>query len=104
MIAGMKKREPAKEELQQDSDADSGDWIWSFGACRFDERTLELTVGNQKVVVEARPLKLLRYLLRNANQDIAREQFLTDVWEANTEDKSKTHDFSVLSRAMTKLR
>ncbi|TVS11765.1 MAG: hypothetical protein EA419_07050 [Wenzhouxiangella sp.] len=71
---------------------------WAFGAARFDESSLHLTIAGQAVKLEPKPLKLLALLLRHAGEVVTREEIVEDVWEGRI-----TVDHA-LSTAVGKLR
>ena len=73
-------------------------YIWSFGACTFDEHRLELWVDGERLEVEARPLELLRHLLRHSGELLTKDELLEAVWPGRIPSES------VLTKAMAKLR
>lgn len=72
--------------------------VWSFGACSFDERRLELWVDGERLEVEARPLEVLRHLLRHSGELVTKDELLEAVWPGRIPSES------VLTKAMAKLR
>jgi eukaryotic-like serine/threonine-protein kinase len=72
--------------------------IWSFGACSFDERRLELWVNGERLEVEARPLELLQHLLRHSGELVTKDELLEAIWPGRIPSES------VLTKAMAKLR
>jgi len=54
--------------------------IWTFENARFDEGSLELTVGEELVVLERKPLEVLRYLLRHAGDVVTKDELSEAVW------------------------
>ena len=54
--------------------------IWTFENTRFDEGSLELTVADELVVLERKPLEVLRYLLRHAGDVVTKDELSEAVW------------------------
>jgi len=53
---------------------------WAFRNVRFDERTLQLTVGGVAVTTEPKPLELLMYLLRHSGEVVTRQEIFAALW------------------------
>ncbi len=53
---------------------------WTFGRCAFDEASWVLTVDGKRVLMESKPLKLLRELLLHAGDVVSKEQLLDSIW------------------------
>ena len=54
--------------------------IWTFETARFDEGSLELSVADELVVLERKPLEVLRYLLRHAGNVVTKDELSEAVW------------------------
>jgi non-specific serine/threonine protein kinase len=54
---------------------------WAFGSARFDEATLALTIADERVRIEPKPLRILSLLLRHAGEIVTREEILESVWD-----------------------
>jgi DNA-binding winged helix-turn-helix (wHTH) protein/TolB-like protein len=54
--------------------------VWRFGECEFDELNYQLTVRNQVVDIEGKPLEVLRQLLLRAGEVVRKEELLEAVW------------------------
>lgn len=54
--------------------------IWTFENARFDEGSLELSVADELVVLERKPLEVLRYLLRHAGDVVTKDELSEAVW------------------------
>ena len=72
--------------------------IYRFGHCRFDNRTLELTVHDQTVALEPKPLALLLSLLQQAGEVVTKDELHDSVWPGRLLSES------VLTKTMAKLR
>jgi non-specific serine/threonine protein kinase len=57
-------------------------WRWSFDKTCFDEATMQLTIDNQPVDLERRPLDLLALLLAHAGEVVTKEEILDTIWPA----------------------
>ncbi len=64
----------------QTSDSSAGGRVWQFGECEFDEVSYQLTVRNQVVDIETKPLEVLRQLLLRAGEMVRKEELLEAVW------------------------
>ena len=64
----------------QASHSPAGGRVWQFGECEFDELTYQLTVRNQVVDIESKPLEVLRQLLLRAGEVVRKEELLEAVW------------------------
>ncbi len=53
---------------------------WSFAGCIFDEASWSLIVEGQRVLLEAKPLALLRELLVGAGKVVSKDQLLDAIW------------------------
>lgn len=69
-----------------------------FGRAEFDESRLQLTVDDQAVDLEHRPLRVLSELLRHAGKVVTRKHLFREVWDNRTETPE------VLTNAIVKLR
>lgn len=74
------------------------DWIWYFGSCQLDGRTLELSVDGAVVKLEPKPLALLLHLLRHPGEVVTKDELQDAVWPGRILSES------VLTKAMAKLR
>jgi len=54
--------------------------VWTFENARFDEGSLELFVADELVVLERKPLEVLRYLLRHAGDVVTKDELIEAVW------------------------
>src|SRR5580698_4050161 len=57
-------------------------WRWRFDKTCFDEASLLLTIDNQPVELERRPLDLLALLLAHAGEVVTKEEILDTIWPA----------------------
>jgi len=57
-------------------------WRWRFGNACFDEASLTLTLADQPVDLERRPLELLSLLLTHAGEVVTKEEILDTIWPA----------------------
>jgi non-specific serine/threonine protein kinase len=57
-------------------------WRWRFDKTCFDEASLLLTIDNQPVELERRPLDLLALLLAHAGEVVTKEEILDSIWPA----------------------
>ncbi len=71
---------------------------YRFGAAEFDEARFELSVDDQPVELEHKPLQVLAELLRHVGEVVTREELLDSVWAGRP-----TVD-NVLPNAVAKLR
>lgn len=55
-------------------------WRWSFADCIFDEANWALSVAGRRVAIEAKPLELLRELLRRAGSVVSKDELLDAIW------------------------
>ena len=53
---------------------------WLFADCIFDEANWSLTVNGNRVMMETKPLELLRALLEDAGNLISKDQLLDRIW------------------------
>lgn len=53
---------------------------WSFADCSFDEANWTLTVGGNRVLVEHKPLELLRELLLQGGNLVTKDALLDAIW------------------------
>lgn len=53
---------------------------WRFGKVSFDEGSLVLSYDGEPVVLERKPLEVLRYLLRHAGELVTKDQLFAAVW------------------------
>ncbi|MEO7748172.1 MAG: transcriptional regulator [Sphingomicrobium sp.] len=53
---------------------------WSFADCLFDEANWTLTVGNQRVRIESKPLAILRELLLHVGDVVSKGELLDSIW------------------------
>lgn len=56
---------------------------WFFGTAVLDERSLELSVADQKVVLERKPLEVLRFLLDRTGEVVTKDEIIDAVWGTN---------------------
>jgi eukaryotic-like serine/threonine-protein kinase len=73
-------------------------WIWHFGSCQLDGRTLELRVDGQPAKLEPKPLELLLHLLRHQGEVVTKDELQDAVWPGRILSES------VLTKAVAKLR
>ena len=53
---------------------------WSFAGCIFDEASWSLIVDGQRVLLEPKPLELLRELLANTGNLLSKDELLDAIW------------------------
>ena len=53
---------------------------WRFASAVFDERTLELRVGDELIDVDRKPREVLLYLLLHAGEVVTKDELLDAVW------------------------
>ena len=53
---------------------------WTFAGCIFDEANWTLTVDGNRVAIESKPLELLRALLLDAGNVVAKDELLEAIW------------------------
>src|SRR5687767_13093617 len=53
---------------------------WSFAECVFNEANWTLTIDGRRVAVETKPPELLRELLLNAGELVAKDQLMDKIW------------------------
>lgn len=53
---------------------------WHFEDCVFDEASWSLTVGDNRVTIETKPLELLRVLLEDAGNLLSKDDLLDRIW------------------------
>ena len=58
--------------------------VWRFADCEFDDLRFQLTVHDQPVELERKPLELLRYLLSRSGEVVRKEELLEAVWPGLT--------------------
>ena len=58
--------------------------VWRFANCEFDDLGFQLIVDRQPVVLERKPLELLRYLLSRSGEVVRKEELLEAVWPGLT--------------------
>ena len=78
-LASIDLRPDSRQE-QPGSEAET-ERIWEFGNIRFDESSLRLMVGDEPVVLERRPLEMLRFLLRHAGDVVTKDELVEAVWQ-----------------------
>jgi DNA-binding winged helix-turn-helix (wHTH) protein/class 3 adenylate cyclase/tRNA A-37 threonylcarbamoyl transferase component Bud32 len=71
---------------------------WKFADARFDDRTLELTVGGELVDLERKPLEVLRHLLWHADEVVTKDELLEAVWPGRILSET------VLKKAVSRVR
>jgi DNA-binding winged helix-turn-helix (wHTH) protein/serine/threonine protein kinase len=54
--------------------------LWTFGKCTFNEARWILTVGDDTVDLESKPLDILLELLRHAGEVVTKEELFDAVW------------------------
>jgi DNA-binding winged helix-turn-helix (wHTH) protein/serine/threonine protein kinase len=72
--------------------------IWTFDAYLFDEARWILSADSRPIEIEAKPLEILRLLLRAAGEVVTREELLDAVWPDVTVTEAS------LATAVSKLR
>lgn len=71
---------------------------WRFGGVVLDGRSLQLTLDDQAVRLEPKPMELLLYLLRHPGEVVTKEELLDNLWAGRLLSES------VLTKTMAKLR
>ncbi len=84
--------------MQAESSDRDRDWVWRFGNCRFEGRTLELSVSGAVIKLEPKPLELLLHLLRHPGEVVTKDELQDAVWPGRILSES------VLTKAVAKLR
>ncbi|MES2684400.1 MAG: tetratricopeptide repeat protein [Pseudomonadota bacterium] len=79
-------------------DAASRAYRWRFGGVVLDGRSLELSLDEQQVKLEPKPMELLLYLLRHPGEVVTKEELLENLWAGRFLSES------VLTKTMAKLR
>lgn len=72
--------------------------LYRFGHCQLDTRSLNLTVQDQTVALEPKPLALLLSLLQQAGEVVTKDELHDSVWPGRLLSES------VLTKTMAKLR
>ena|GEM_PF-5493173 len=54
--------------------------VWRFGRARFDEAAWRLTVDDQRIEIETKPLALLLRLLERPGETVSKDALLDAVW------------------------
>jgi DNA-binding winged helix-turn-helix (wHTH) protein len=77
---------------------ETGTRCWKFANAQFSERTLELTVADQIIELERKPLEVLRKLLLRAGDVVSHQELLDAVWPGRIVSES------VLKKCVSRLR
>jgi DNA-binding response OmpR family regulator len=71
------------------------DGRYSFGEFALDVTTQELYRGEEQIVLKAKEYQLLRYLVRNPNRVLSRDELLNSVWGYDSEVPTRTVDVHI---------
>jgi DNA-binding winged helix-turn-helix (wHTH) protein/tetratricopeptide (TPR) repeat protein len=71
---------------------------WRFGRCGFDGSSLSLSVDDQIVPLEPKPLELLMFLLLHAGEVVTKEELHENIWPGRVLSES------VLTKCVARLR
>ncbi len=71
---------------------------WRFGRCGFDGSSLSLSVDDQAVSLEPKPLELLMFLLLHAGEVVTKEELHENIWPGRVLSES------VLTKCVARLR
>jgi DNA-binding winged helix-turn-helix (wHTH) protein/tetratricopeptide (TPR) repeat protein/tRNA A-37 threonylcarbamoyl transferase component Bud32 len=71
---------------------------WVFGSAELDERSLELRVDGEQVMVERKPLEVLIYLLHHAGEVVTKDDLAENLWPGRVLTET------VLTRCISQLR
>lgn len=74
--------------------------LWRFAGVEFDERSWSLKRDDTVLTLEPRPLEILAFLLRHADELVTKDELLDAVWGRSTDTISD----KVLTNAIGKLR
>ena len=66
--------------------------VFEFSNVRVDTESGFVTRGGTPIFVSARELKMLKYFIRRKDQDVSREELLTDVWGFDPQTRTRTID------------
>lgn len=75
----MKAGQGGKVSIRQDDDQEAV-FRWSIANIAFDEASWDLRVDGQQTHLEGKPLQVLSYLLRHANEVVTKDELLDTVW------------------------
>ena len=77
--------------------------LWRFSGVEFDERSWSLQRDGEVLTLEPRPIEILSYLLRHADELVTKEELLDAIWGRSADtisDKVLTNAIGKLRRAL----
>jgi len=88
----LRRREWLQRENQSEKNVSTLDKIYVVNGRTIDFENLELHNGNESIKLTLMEVKLLRYLIENADKPISRKTILEDVWDLREDTDTRAID------------